>query len=68
MLAFYEAGFNRRDADAAVQFLGARYTQHNPTTADGVDGFRSFVAMQRQRAPESYSKIKRVFADGDYVI
>ena len=68
VLAFYEKGLNQKDADAALQYVGNRYVQHNPTAADGPEGFRKFVAFLREKFPKSHSEIKRSFVDGDYVI
>jgi len=68
VLAFYEKGLNQKDADAALQYVGSRYVQHNPTAADGPEGFRKFVAFLREKFPKSHSDIKRSFVDGDYVI
>ncbi|CAB3811478.1 hypothetical protein LMG1860_00212 [Achromobacter denitrificans] len=60
VLAFYEQGLNRKDADAALKYLGERYVQHNPNAADGPEGFRKFVAFLREKYPRSHSEIKRV--------
>ena len=68
VLAFYEKGLNQKDADAALQYVGSRYVQHNPTAADGPEGFRKFVAFLREKFPRSRSEIKRSFVEGDYVI
>ncbi|WP_408609783.1 nuclear transport factor 2 family protein [Herbaspirillum autotrophicum] len=68
VLAFYEQGLNRKDADAALAYVGPEYIQHNPNAADGPEGFRKFVRFLRERYPQSHSEIKRVFTDGDYVI
>lgn len=68
VLAFYEKGLNQKDADAALQYVGNRYVQHNPTAADGPEGFRKFIAFLREKFPNSKSEIKRSFVDGDYVI
>ena len=66
--AFYDAVLNQKDFDAASKFLGSRYTQHNPTAADGPEGLKRFVAFLKEKFPNNRSEIKRVFADGDYVI
>jgi predicted SnoaL-like aldol condensation-catalyzing enzyme len=66
--AFYDKGLNQKDFDAARPYLGATYTQHNPTAADGVDGFKGFVQFLKDKFPNSHSEIKDAFADGDYVI
>jgi predicted SnoaL-like aldol condensation-catalyzing enzyme len=68
VLEFYEQGLNRKDFDAAVKFIGPRYVQHNPTAPDGLEGFKAFLGFLREKFPDSHSEIKRVFADGDYVI
>ena len=60
--AFYDAALNQKDFDAASKYLGARYTQHNPVAADGPEGLKAFIAFLNR------SEIKRIFADGDYVI
>ena len=68
VLDFYERGLMRRDFDAAKQHFGPRYTQHNPDVADGPEGFRAFLQFLREKLPNSRSEIKRVIADGDYVV
>ncbi len=68
VLKFYELGLNQKNADEAAKLLGSRYVQHNPNAADGVEGFKQFIAYLKKNEPDSHSEIKRVFADGDYVI
>jgi predicted SnoaL-like aldol condensation-catalyzing enzyme len=68
VLAFYEKGLNQKDADAALAYVGDRYTQHNPNAQDGPEGFRKFIGFLREKFPNSHSEIKRSFVDGDYVI
>lgn len=65
---FYEKGLNQKDFEAASKHLGPRYTQHNPNAADGPEGFKAFLQFLKEKFPNSRSEIKRVFADGDYVI
>ena len=68
VLEFYDLAINKKDFDAASKFIGSRYTQHNPRAADGPEGLRAFLAFLREKFPDYHSDIKRVFADGDYVI
>ena len=68
VVAFYEAAINQKDFTAASQFIGPRYTQHNPNAADGPEGFKRFIDFLREKFPTAHSDIKKVFADGDYVI
>lgn len=65
---FYEKALNQKDFEAASRYLGPRYTQHNPVAADGAEGLKAFIQFLRDKFPNSRSEIKRVFADGDYVI
>jgi predicted SnoaL-like aldol condensation-catalyzing enzyme len=65
---FYEKGLNQKDFEAASKHFGPRYTQHNPNAADGPEGFKAFLQFLKEKFPASRSEIKRVFADGDYVI
>ena len=66
--ALYDAVLNQKDFDKASQYLGPRYTQHNPNAADGPEGLKSFIAFLKDKFPNNKSEIKRIFADGDYVI
>jgi predicted SnoaL-like aldol condensation-catalyzing enzyme len=68
VLEFYEAGLNKKDFEAAAKYFGPRYIQHNPGAPDGIEGFKGFLAFLREKFPNSKSEIKRVFAEGDYVI
>ena len=68
VVEFYNKALNDKDFDAASKYLGPRYTQHNPVAADGPEGLKGFVQFLRDKFPKSHSEIKRVFADGDYVV
>jgi predicted SnoaL-like aldol condensation-catalyzing enzyme len=68
VLEFYEAGLNKKDFEAASKYFGPKYIQHNPGAPDGIEGFKSFLDFLRDKFPSSHSEIKKVFADGDYVI
>jgi len=65
---FYEKAINQKDFEAASKHIGPRYTQHNPVAADGPEGLKAFLGFLREKFPNAKSEIKRVFADGDYVI
>ena len=68
VVEFYNKALNDKDFDAARPYMGSRYTQHNPVAADGPEGLKGFIQFLRDKFPHSRSEIKRVFADGDYVI
>jgi predicted SnoaL-like aldol condensation-catalyzing enzyme len=68
VVEFYNQALNEKNFDAASKYIGARYTQHNPLAADGPEGLKAFLGFLRDKFPQSRSEIKRVFAEGDYVI
>jgi predicted SnoaL-like aldol condensation-catalyzing enzyme len=68
VLDFYEKGLNQKDFEAAAKHFGPKYIQHNPTAPDGIEGFKAFIAMRKEKTPNARSEIKRAFADGDFVI
>jgi predicted SnoaL-like aldol condensation-catalyzing enzyme len=68
VVEFYDKALNQKDFEAAAPYFGSRYVQHNPNAPDGIDGFEAFLGFLREKFPQSRSEIKRVLADGDYVI
>ena len=68
VVEFYDLAINQKNFEAAAKFLGPHYIQHNPNAADGPEGLKAFLAFLREKFPDYHSDIKRVFADGDYVI
>ena len=68
VLDFYEKGLNQKDFDAAAKHFGPRYIQHNPNAPDGIEGFKAFIAQRKEKFPNAKREIKRVFAEGDFVI
>ena len=68
VVEFYNQALNEKNFEAASKYLGARYIQHNPAAADGPEGLKGFIGFLRDKFPQSRSEIKRVFADGDFVI
>ena len=65
---FYDAALNQKDFEKASKYLGSKYTQHNPNAADGPEGLKGFIGFLKDKFPNNRSEIKRIFADGDYVI
>lgn len=68
VLAFYDLSFNKhRPLDAAMKYLAPGYIQHNPTVADGRQGFINAFPQSNQ-TDNSNVEFKRVIAEGDLVI
>jgi predicted SnoaL-like aldol condensation-catalyzing enzyme len=65
---FYEKAINQKDFEAASKYMGPRYIQHNQHAADGGEGLKNYIAFLKEKYPKSHSEIKRVFAEGDFVI
>lgn len=65
---FLQAVVNAKDYDAASKYLGSWFTEHDPEGTDGPDGLRAYIQFLRDNFPNSHVEIKRVIADGDYVI
>jgi predicted SnoaL-like aldol condensation-catalyzing enzyme len=68
VLALYKAVFEGRVEEAFRLYAGSPYRQHNPLIEDGVEGLKKFVAWIMSNHPDARYEIKRVFADGDFVI
>ena len=51
VLDFYEKGLNQKDFDAAAKHFGPRYIQHNPGAPDGIEGFKAFIALRKEKFP-----------------
>jgi predicted SnoaL-like aldol condensation-catalyzing enzyme len=68
VIDFYNKAINEKDYPAASAYLGDRYIQHNPTAVSGSEGLKGFIEFLRAKFPKQHNEIKRVFADGDFVI
>jgi predicted SnoaL-like aldol condensation-catalyzing enzyme len=68
VIDFYNAVVNEKDFNAATQYFGPRYTQHNPTATDGPEGLKIFIQFLRDKYPQSKNEIKHIYIDGDYII
>ncbi|MBN1458459.1 MAG: ester cyclase [Armatimonadetes bacterium] len=68
VVEFYDALINRKDFVAVSAFIGKHYRQHNPLVADGPEGLAAFVDFLKTEYPDAQAEVKRVLADGDYVV
>jgi predicted SnoaL-like aldol condensation-catalyzing enzyme len=66
--AYYETAFGGQPELAVKLYLGPKYIQHNPQAGDGPAAFIQFVHNLRDEYPELRLNIKRIFAEGDFVI
>jgi len=69
VIAFYTTAVNDHDPEGAVQkYVGAEYRQHNPFARDGKEAFIAFFKDRFKRDPKARMEIKRVAAEGDFVV
>jgi len=69
VITFYTMSVNDHDPEGAVKkYVGAEYRQHNPFVRDGKEAFIAFFKDRFQRVPKARMEIKRVAAEGDFVV
>jgi predicted SnoaL-like aldol condensation-catalyzing enzyme len=68
VLTMYEKLIGQKNFAAARPYLGDVYKQHSPYATDGHDGVAAFVAMFKRDFPNHRYDVKKVIAEGDYVV
>ena len=68
VIAFYQKLIGDKDAAGARRFMGEPYLQHSPYARDGFEGVAEFVQSFKAMAPNHRYEIKKVIAEGDFVV
>jgi predicted SnoaL-like aldol condensation-catalyzing enzyme len=58
----------RKPEEAVAKYIGPNYRQHNPGSADGPESLIMTMKWFTQNFPELRMEIKRIIAEGDYVV
>ena len=69
VLDFFDLAFVKREPEQARdRYLGATYTQHNPTAPDGAEIFPTLIGGLFAQAPDASFHLKRAIAEDDLVV
>ena len=69
VVTFFTRAFNdKQPEDAVAKYAGPQYIQHNPDTPDGAAGVAEYIRKRIAQFPEASVEIKRVIAEGDFVV
>jgi predicted SnoaL-like aldol condensation-catalyzing enzyme len=66
--AMYERVLQPLSSSCVDEFFAPDYIQHSPLAVTGAQGLKDFLDWARARSPDAEHRVKRLFADGDYVI
>lgn len=66
---FFQNLMNNHDFEYTLKtYIQLDYTQHNRAIPDGIEGLVGYVKTMVKRFPDYSFDVKKIFADGDYVI
>ena len=68
VLAFYRKMIGEKDPEAARRYMREPYVQHSPYAEDGFAGVAAFARQFKRDFPDHTYEVKRVIAEGDFVV
>ncbi|MPT47118.1 MAG: hypothetical protein E2598_01705 [Sphingobium sp.] len=66
--AVYDEVLEPLDSTQVDKWFRQDYIQHSPMAETGADGLKCFLNWAKAQSPDAHHDVKRMFADGDYVI
>ena len=66
-IAFYKMAYEGNSREAVAQFVGEEYIQHNPSVADGKQGFIDYFERMQREYPDKQIEFVRCVGEGDLV-
>ena len=64
----YDTVLQPLDSGCVDDLFAPDYIQHNPDAETGAAGLKTFLDWAKQTSPEAQHHVKRMFADGEFVI
>ncbi len=69
VIDFFQHLMNEHDFEYTLKtYAGGSYTQHNRAIPNEIEGLVEYVKTMVKRFPEYSFDVKRIFADGDFII
>ena len=66
-VAFYKMAYGGQPRLAIEKYVGNEYIQHNPSVANGTEGFINYFEQMQQEYPEKSIAFVRCISEGDLV-
>ena len=66
-IAFYQLAYEGNPREAVRLYVGAEYTQHNPSVGNGPEAFIAYFERMRAEYPHKAIVFVRAVAEGDLV-
>ena len=66
-ISFYKMAYDGNPKEAIEKFVGDDYIQHNPSVADGKQGFIDYFERMAKEYPDKSIEFVRSVAQGDLV-
>jgi predicted SnoaL-like aldol condensation-catalyzing enzyme len=66
-IAFYKMAYEGRPREATELYVGSKYTQHNPSVHNGLEGFIEYFEKMQELYPNKSIEFVRAIAEDNLV-